>query len=249
MESRGIQGKFGGWLCHLNLPPTIAAVSRLSVVHFHGFVLDTGRRVVLHDGHPVHLTRKAFDVLAMLVREAPSVVSKDVLHTRLWPGTFVTDSTIAGVIKELRRVFAQQAPDVPLIRTVHGVGYAFVGVVEQAPAVGTPNARCWLVSGERRIALADGTTDLGRGLDLAVSLDSREASRRHARVVLSGCEAILEDVGSKNGTWLNGQPLTSPTRLYDGDTIRLGTVVLVFREAASPGSTATATDRSDEAGR
>ena len=75
-------------------------------------------------GGRVHLTRKAFDLLATLVEHAPMVVTKDELHRRLWPDAFVTDATVAGVVKELRRALDDRESDEPLIRTAHGVGYA-----------------------------------------------------------------------------------------------------------------------------
>jgi DNA-binding winged helix-turn-helix (wHTH) protein len=52
------------------------------------------------------------------------VVSKPELHERLWPGTFVSDSSLTGLVKELRRVLEDNDADSPVIRTVHRVGYA-----------------------------------------------------------------------------------------------------------------------------
>ena len=52
-----------------------------------------------------------------------------------------------------------------------------------------------------------------------------------ARVLIAGGEAILEDLGSKNGTHLNGNRVTMPVRLSDGDEIRLGAINLTFRIA------------------
>ena len=51
--------------------------------------------------------------------------------------------------------------------------------------------------------------------------------------------ATLEDLGSKNGTYLRGQVVTSPTPLADGDQIRIGAFELTFRTLAAPGSTET----------
>ena len=72
-------------------PHIIGAVSGTHVVRFHGFVLDEGRRLLSRGGQPVRLTRKAFDLLALLIEHAPHVVTKDELHRRLWRETFVTD--------------------------------------------------------------------------------------------------------------------------------------------------------------
>jgi DNA-binding winged helix-turn-helix (wHTH) protein len=71
------------------------------VMHFGPFTLDSDRRQVFRDGTVAHLTPKAFELLTSLVTAAQRVVSKRELHDRLWPGTFVSDATLAGLVKEL----------------------------------------------------------------------------------------------------------------------------------------------------
>ena len=93
-------------------------------VRFGPFSLDASRRQILHGRTPFHLTPKAFDLISILVTQAPRVVSKRELHDLLWPGTFVSDSSLTGLVKELRRVLQDDGLDVPVIRTVHRVGYA-----------------------------------------------------------------------------------------------------------------------------
>ena len=83
------------------------------------------------DGDAIHLTPKAFDLLGLLLESAPRVVPKGELHERLWSGTFVSDATLAGLVKELRRALNHPSSDGPVIRTSHGVGYAFSGAVER----------------------------------------------------------------------------------------------------------------------
>jgi DNA-binding winged helix-turn-helix (wHTH) protein len=201
-------------------------VSRPAVSRFHGFTLDTEQRLLVRDGEAVHLTRKAFDLLTVLVEHAPAVVTKHDLHRRLWPDTFVTDATVAGVVKELRRALHRGAGEPVLIRTAHGVGYAFAGTLE--PIGPSAHGGCWLTAGARRLRLAEGDNDIGRDPAVAIWIDSRDASRRHARIVLRGGAASVEDLGSKNGTWLNERQVTAPTPLQDGDAVRIGTTLLVF---------------------
>jgi DNA-binding winged helix-turn-helix (wHTH) protein len=200
-----------------------------AVVRFQGFALDVGRRVVSRAGRRVHLTRKAFDLLTLLVDEAPRVVSKEELHQRLWPDTFVTDATVAGVVKELRRVLGDQESGEPLIRTSHGVGYAFAGTADPSGGEPLADAQYWLISGARRLMLTEGINDIGRDPRVGVWLDSPQASRRHARIIVSNGTATLEDLGSKNRTLLNDHPVTQSTRLSDGDTIQIGPAIFVFR--------------------
>ena len=55
------------------------------------------------------------------------------IHDRLWPGVFVAEATLVGLVKELRRSLADHDRRSPIIRTSHGVGYAFAAAVGQAP--------------------------------------------------------------------------------------------------------------------
>src|SRR5215469_9939644 len=101
-------------------------------MRFNGFELAEEQRQLLKNGVEMHLTPKAFDLLALLVAETPRVVRKDELHQRLWPGTFVSDATLVGLIKELRRALEDRDERARLIRTAHGVGYAFAGRIARS---------------------------------------------------------------------------------------------------------------------
>jgi len=86
-----------------------------------------------------------------------------------------------------------------------------------------------LIWKRREIDLVEGENILGRDRDAVVWLDSPTVSRRHARIVVSGDKAMLEDLGSRNGTWIKGRQVTGPVRLSDLDEVKLGSVVAVFR--------------------
>jgi DNA-binding winged helix-turn-helix (wHTH) protein len=75
------------------------------------------------------------DLLALLIAEAPRVVRKDELHQRLWPGTFVSDATLVGLIKEVRRALDDHDGEPPLIRTAHGVGCALAGELRRPDSI------------------------------------------------------------------------------------------------------------------
>ena len=64
---------------------------RFGVFTFHG-----ERRQLFRQGAEVHLTPKAFDLLALLIERAPAVVAKSDIHRQLWPETFVSDATLVG---------------------------------------------------------------------------------------------------------------------------------------------------------
>ncbi len=72
-----------------------------------------------------------------------------------------------------------------------------------------------------------GGATLGRG-DVEIPLEDPFASSRHARIVAEGAVLVLEDLGSTNGTYLNGEPLRGPQPLHAGDRIRIGDSEFVF---------------------
>lgn len=75
----------------------------------------------------------------------------------------------------------------------------------------------------------DGVNVIRREPDATIQIDARGVSRHHARILVSHGDANLEDLGSKNGTHVNGRRITTPARLADGDEIGLGAVSLTFR--------------------
>ena len=88
--------------------------------------------------------------------------------------------------------------------------------------------------------MADGDNVIGRAPDAGVWIDAPAVSRHHARIRLDEASAIMEDLGSKNGSYVRGQRLTTPSRLTDGEMIRLGPVVITFRILTPVGTTETA---------
>jgi hypothetical protein len=74
--------------------------------------------------------------------------------------------------------------------------------------------------------LASGAT-LGRG-DVEIQLEDPFASSHHARIAHEGSVVVLEDLGSTNGTYLNGEPLRGPQPLHPGDRIRIGDSEFTF---------------------
>jgi DNA-binding winged helix-turn-helix (wHTH) protein len=208
-----------------------------------GFSVDVERRVVSGaDGTPLHLTPKAFDLLCVLLAEAPRVVRKSELHARLWPDTFVSDAALTVLVKELRRVLDDRDREPPLIKTSHGVGFAFDAPVTRrasGAASGEPRGMHWLVSPVRRYVLEPGENVIGRDPAANVWIAEVNVSRRHARIAVSGERAIIEDLESKNGTLLASTPLTAPLELADGDEIQIGGIALIYRRLTTDQSTAT----------
>lgn len=208
------------------------------LIRFAGFRLDCTRRQLEDtDGTSLHLTPKAFNLLRILIDEAPRVVSKHELHERLWPGTFVTDAALTSLVKELRRVLRDHDPAAPLLKTVHSIGYAFAAGTR---AIDAPRASDhWLVGSRGRYSLKPGINVVGRAFDADVSLDESGVSRRHARIVVEGDGAFIEDLGSKNGTFVGGLRVCDRVPLCDGDAVGLGGLALTYRRQTSNAATAT----------
>jgi DNA-binding winged helix-turn-helix (wHTH) protein len=207
------------------------------IYRFGDVRIDTAARQATRDDATAHLTRKAFDLLVLLIEQRPNVVAKESIHARLWPDTFVSESSVQALISEIRQAFADGSRSI--IRTVHGVGYAFgPDVTEVAAEVPGRRARAWLLADTWRVALYDGDNVLGRGSDDVIPIDVPGISRRHACIAV-GERATIEDLGSKNGTWLHDQRVTASTPLTDGDQVRLGSVLFTFRRARGVATTDT----------
>jgi DNA-binding winged helix-turn-helix (wHTH) protein len=202
--------------------------------------LDCASRQLWHDGHEVRLSTKAHDLLVLLVERRPAAVQKSEIKDRLWPKTFVSDTNLPTLIAEIRDALGDDARRGQFVRTVHGFGYAFSAeafVLEAGGADG--EAPAWFVGPTSRIALAQGENVIGREGEDVLALHSSTVSRRHARVTVSANEATLEDLGSKNGTYVNESRVTSPVLISDGDVVRVGSLVFTIRFARPGTSTQT----------
>ena len=207
---------------------------------FETFVFDSEVRQLRREGRPVPLSPKAFALLELLLERAPRAISKEEIQDALWPATFVSESSLTNVVAEARAALGDSARKPTLLRTVHGFGYAFCGTVfdEGTGAEAGDLAPFRLVHGNRKIPLSAGENILGRDPDASVHIDHASVSRRHARISVRGSKVVLEDLASRNGTFLAGRRIDSPVELHDGDIIGLGPVTLTFQALTAPGSTA-----------
>jgi len=210
-------------------------------LQFADIVIDSDSRLLTRAQQPVHLSRKGFDALLLLLDRRPNAVGKDELHDCLWPGTFVVDANLSVTMAEVRRALGDDPQEPRFIRTVHRVGYAFFAEAHDVAGAraAAPPPRAWLVWQERVLRLDEGENLVGREPTCAVWLDEAGVSRRHAHLSLKGTDATLEDLGSKNGTWLNDRRLDGPAVLRDGDRLQLGPVTLEFRTSSDSSATKT----------
>ena len=211
------------------------------LVRFGRLTLDRAQRLLTRDGVPVHLTPKAFELLSVLIAAAPRVLTKADLHGELWRDSFVSDATLTGLVKELRRALQDEDPAWPIIRTVHRVGYAFCpSLDEEGDGQPAGHTSHWLVVSRRRVVLHEGDNIVGRDPATDVWLDAPSVSRRHSRIGIAEDGITIEDLGSKNGTTVNDGPVTRPMALHDGDRVVFGSVSGVFRSSRTGLSTETA---------
>jgi DNA-binding winged helix-turn-helix (wHTH) protein len=204
---------------------------------FAQFVIDSETRQLLSHGRDVHLSPKGFDLLCALIDTRPKVMEKADLRARIWPNTHVVDANLNILVVEIRRALGDSAQDSRFIRTVHGVGYAFCGTVDEDPGPRTEGqARfCWLVWNGTTYPLEEGDNLIGRAPESDVWLDADGVSRRHAiiRVDSRNRRVRLEDLGSTNGTFVGRSAVETDVALNDGDVIQVGTADLTVRVRAT----------------
>jgi DNA-binding winged helix-turn-helix (wHTH) protein len=216
-------------------------------IRFGECVLDSDTRELSVRGRPVHLTPKAFQFLELLLESRPKALSKSEIHERLWPGTFVSDGALASLLVEIRSAIGDRARESRFVRTVHRFGYSFSGDAEElresVAGAGGPKLVYRLIWGNREVALSPGENLLGRDESSIVWIDDPLVSRRHARIVIDETGAVLEDLDSKNGTYLGGKRIGAPMKLVDKDQVTIGPASMTFRVFKQMVSTATAVER------
>jgi DNA-binding winged helix-turn-helix (wHTH) protein len=195
------------------------------------FVLDRGARQLRRGREERRLGPKAFELLELLLSQRPNVVHRQRIRDRLWPGTSVSESTLATVVAEVRGALDETSREPRFLRTVHGIGFAFCGpATDSRPSSGASAPVAYrLVIEDREVALAQGENLLGRVDEGVAWLESPTVSRRHARILVDGEQVLLEDLDSKNGTFVRGQRITAPTPLSGGEVFRLGRVSIELR--------------------
>jgi DNA-binding winged helix-turn-helix (wHTH) protein len=217
-------------------------------LRFAECVLDPGARELRRREKPVALSPRAFQLLTLLLEHRPRPVSQQQLRDTLWPQTHVGYTSLAQVVAEVRRAIGDDTGVDRRIRTVTRFGYAFVAlVVEERPR--KAGGVFTLVTDESEYLIPEGETLVGRGGECGIRLPSSRVSRVHARLRAEGERVLVEDAGSKNGTWVNRERREGPALLEDGDEVLFGTFRAVFRRAGASGSTRTGRPRSSGGGR
>ena len=214
-------------------------------VRFGPFLLDSESRELLRDSSRVPLSPKAFDLLCILVAGRPKAISKRELQERLWPATFVVEKNLANLVSEIRDAIGDDSSDPRFIRTVPRFGYSFRDTVHRIET-GRPGERSrvsfritWIAG---RVTLDEGGHVIGRDPNVEIYLDAPGVSRRHAQITIAAARATIEDLRSKNGTFVGNQRVDGCRSIVDGDVITVGSVKLTVRALQAPTSTETEPD-------
>jgi DNA-binding winged helix-turn-helix (wHTH) protein len=218
-----------------------------SRLRFGDFELDLAAYALRSGDIAVSLERQPMELLRLLVEARGALVERAQIQAALWnTGVFVDhEAAINTAIRKLRRALGD-APEHPrFIQTVVGKGYRFVAPVhEESPTparVGYESQRRFpkysIRRGAEEFALVDGSNLIGRDPDAQVYIDHPSVSRRHALVSIGQSGAVIEDLGSRNGTFVNGRRVEGQAELHQRAVIGAGPIVMTFEVLSEPAST------------
>ena len=154
----------------------------------------------------------------------------------------MVEKNLANLVSEIRDAIGDDPSDPRFIRTVPRFGYAFRETVHRTETAGRWVAaevsfRIKWVSG--RVTLDEGEHIIGRDPNVEIYLDAPGVSRRHALIKIAAARATIEDLGSKNGTFVGDQRVEGSRSIGDRDVITVGSVKLTVRALQRPTSTET----------
>jgi DNA-binding winged helix-turn-helix (wHTH) protein len=220
--------------------------------------LDVAAYVLRRAGQRIKLEKIPMEVLVLLVQKAGVLVNRTEIQAALWGSdVFVDqDAAINTAIRKIRRALGDDAEHPRFVETVVGKGYRFIASFgTEAADVGLPDDRVggggvvatdrlrrhgpnYLVTrGKRQFVLNSDENLLGRDPAAPVHIDHPSVSRRHARISIHSGRPVLEDLESRNGTFLDGRRIEKPTEMHHGAIIGLGPITLTFLVLPAAAST------------
>jgi DNA-binding winged helix-turn-helix (wHTH) protein len=198
-------------------------------LRFADCVVDLRARQLERQGTIVPLEPKVYELLEALIKHRPAVVTSQELDELLWPKVYVGRASLARLVSELRSALGDTPQGARIIRTVYKSGYAFCADVAPVASRSASSAMIELVWKKHVFLLTEGENLAGRDEACAVVIDGSTVSRQHARLVVIAETATVEDLGSTNGTLVNGSRISAPTPLSPGDELSLGSELLQVR--------------------
>lgn len=196
---------------------------------FSDCVLDLRARQLERQGKVVSLEPKMYELLEILIKRRPAVVTNNELDELLWPQVYVARTSLTRLVSELRAALGDTPHGSQVIRTVYKTGYAFCAEVSAQRSEAASPATLELVWKKRGFFLSDGEHLAGRDAECSIVIDADSVSRRHARITVVAGAATIEDLDSTNGTHVNGTRISGVTALTHGDEVSLGSEALQVR--------------------
>jgi DNA-binding winged helix-turn-helix (wHTH) protein len=216
---------------------------------FGEFELDVAAYALWRAGERIKLEKIPMELLILLVGRAGTLADRRTIQASLWGSdVFVEhDSATNTAIRKIRQALGDDAEKPRFIETVVGKGYRFIAPVERhrsesdvrgnnefevAPVSPGRQRRSFphycVTRGRQEFVLDRGENLLGRDPDAHVYIDHPSVSRHHAQISIQSDRAILEDLKSRNGTFLEGRRIEAPTEIRHGAIIGLGPITLTF---------------------
>lgn len=211
----------------------------MSILRFGDYELDRAAFTLRRGGNRLRLEKMPMEVLALLVEHRGALVTRGQIEA-LWGADVFVDhvAAINTAVRKIRQSLADDAEHPQFIETIIGKGYRFVAPVERiGPGRDTTIPRCRLTRGAQEFMLDPGENLLGRDADGGVYVDHPSVSRRHARISIASDRTTIEDLDSRNGTFVDGLKLNAPAQLRSGAIIGLGPIALTFLVVPEPAST------------
>lgn len=182
----------------------------------------------------VALRPRVTDLLVCLARRGDRLASTRYLIDSVWGTEFVTVNALTQLVAELRRALGDDPKQPRYVETIPRRGYRLVASTTMAEPAGAADAAddlhfMLIDDGGGELVLQRGENIIGRAPDATIRVDVSEVSRRHARIVIDGKTATLEDLGSKNGTYLRGRRVEAPIEIGNADEIQIGADLARFR--------------------
>jgi DNA-binding winged helix-turn-helix (wHTH) protein len=203
-------------------------------IRFSDAIFDSDLRELSRHGKRLSLTPKAFALLEALIQARPHPLARETLSELLWPDTIVEQGNLHNLVSEIRQALGDD--DHRIIRTVHRFGYAF-----DTAGTAEITAQFVVTVGREDIPLRQGENTIGRDPKDVICLNAPEVSRHHARILVDGDRVTLEDLDSKNGTFLGTIRVGTPVELRPDDEFTVGTTVMRLRVSSDLPSTKTVT--------
>jgi DNA-binding winged helix-turn-helix (wHTH) protein len=201
--------------------------------HLGDWMVEPTLDRISRDGREVRLRPRAMDVLTVLALASGKLVSKRDLMDEVWRTEFVGEHALTQVIAELRAALGDNARSPSFIENIPRRGYRLVAdvmpVADSSASTRGATMPFKLETDTGNRPLPQGSTVIGRTEEADICIDKTEVSRCHAMITVQGITAIIEDLGSKNGTYVNGRQIDGPTTLNNGDEIWIGRSVARLR--------------------